>query len=554
MTVTRREAFLVLMIAIATTVLMTWPMVPKIDRLGRTDNGDGNLSLWNVAWVSRTLVTDPLHVFDANIFYPHRATLTYSESNLGAGILGIPGYWATKNAFVAHNSALLIGFVLTFLGMYGLVRYLTEDRYAAAISAIGFAFTPFLFAHSPHIQLLMTSGLPLSMLAFHRFVDRTTPARGAVLGVAMAWSALCCGYYGIFVILMVGYATLVVAIVRAQWREPRYWLGLVTGALVACVLVAPAFLPYLSLQHDEGFTRTLEEAGRYSSNWSDYFTSSSYGHAWMLQYLPRWMEVLFPGFVMSFFGLAGFIAGGTRRRGELLAMYGGLAVLACWASFGPAGGLYTVFYKAVPIFAWLRAPARFGLIVAFALSVLAGSTLARLFRALPNAAMPVALALGLVTTAELVVPSNLREYGGFEPVYKTLATLPPGPIIELPFYYVSGMRPLHARYMLNSTTHWMPMVNGYSDYIPPDILDNILTIAAFPSRASLDVLKPRQVRYALFHLYGYNDENRRDVESCLSELHDYFRVLYDGEGTRLYEIVMEPPPSVPSCTWAIGAD
>jgi hypothetical protein len=45
------------------------------------------MAIWNVAWVARTLVTDPLHVFDANIFYPHRQTLSYSESNLGAGIL-----------------------------------------------------------------------------------------------------------------------------------------------------------------------------------------------------------------------------------------------------------------------------------------------------------------------------------------------------------------------------------------------------------------------------------------------------------------------------------
>ena len=29
---------------------------------------------------------------------------------------------------------------------------------------------------------------------------------------------------------------------------------------------------------------------------------------------------------------------------------------------------------------------------------------------------------------------------------------------------------MHAIYMLNSTAHWMPLVNGYSDYIPPDFV------------------------------------------------------------------------------------
>lgn len=539
MTPARREGLVVVVIAIAVTILMTWPMAYKINRIGRTDNGDGNFSIWNVAWVARTLVKDPRHVFDANIFYPHKTTLAYSENNLGAGIMAIPAYWATKNAFTAHNAAVLLGFVFTFLATYLLVRYLTGDRLAAAISGIGFAFTPFMFAHSAHVQLLMTAGLPLSMLAFHRFTDRVTPGCGALLGLAMAWQAICCGYYGVFAILMVGYATVVVAIMRGLWRDPRYWLGLGVGAVVAGALVAPAFLPYLSLQRVEGFHRALDEARLYSSNWSDYFASSSYGHAWMLEHLPRWMEVAFPGFVIGTFGLAGFVFVGARRRAEFLVIYGGLAILACWASFGPAGGLYSILYKTVPLFAWLRAPARFGLLVAFALSILAGSSLARLFRALPMAA-PVALAFGIITTAELVVPSNLRENNGFEPVYRTLATLPSGPVIELPFYYIPGMFPLHTRYMLSSTTHWKPLVNGYSDYIPPDFVDNVMTLAPFPSRASLQLLKPLKVRYAVFHMYGYNAENKHDVETRLNELRDYFRPLYEDEGTRLFEIVRYP--------------
>ena len=31
-----------------------------------------------------------LHVYDANIFYPHRGTLAYSENNLGAGAMAVP--------------------------------------------------------------------------------------------------------------------------------------------------------------------------------------------------------------------------------------------------------------------------------------------------------------------------------------------------------------------------------------------------------------------------------------------------------------------------------
>jgi hypothetical protein len=113
-------------------------------------------------------------------------------------------------------------------------------------------------------------------------------------------------------------------------------------------------------------------------------------------------------------------------------------------------------------------------------------------------------------------------------------------VIEMPFYYIPGMFPLHTRYMLNSTTHWMPLVNGYSDYIPPDFTDNVMTLAPFPSVPALQLLAPLNVRYAVFHMYGYNESNRNDVLTRLGQLQRYFRPLYMDEGTRLYEIVGYP--------------
>lgn len=536
-----RELAGVLVLGAVLTVVMTWPLAPKIGRLGRIDNGDGQLSIWNVAWVARTLVLDPVHVFDANIFHPHTDTLAYSENNLGAGILAIPGYWLNQNPLTAHNSAVIVGFILTFIGTYFLVHRLTGDRGGAVISSICFAFTPFMFAHSAHVQLLMTAGLPWSMWMFHRYVDSPSLARGAALGTAMALTAIFCGYYGVFVVLMVGFSVLVVATSRHVWTSARFWMGLAIGALTAGVIVAPAFLPYVTLQRVQGFRRALDEARLYSSNWSDYFASAAHAHDWMLVYLPRWVEVAFPGFVAGSLGLAGAWIARARGRGETLAIYGGLAALALWASFGPAGGLYSVLYHAVPLFAWLRVPARFALIVVFGLSVLAGFGASALMGATRGFVRPAAATaiLAVLAVGELLVPSNLREMNGFEPVYRTLATLPRAPVIEMPFY-LEGMFQLHSKYMLYSTTHWMPLVNGYSDYIPPDFVAAAPTLAAFPSPAALKLLAPLKVRYAVFHMYGYNESNRQDVESRLRELEQYFRLIYSGEDTRLYEIVSYP--------------
>src|SRR3954471_3691806 len=138
-----REVAGVVVAAALLTAALSYPLAFRMGSIGRVDNGDGQFSIWNVAWVARTLVVDPRHVFDSNIFYPHRGTLAFSESNLGAGALAIPAYWLTRNPYAALNSAMLLGFLLSATGIYSLVRYLTNDRRAAAVAAIGFAFCPF---------------------------------------------------------------------------------------------------------------------------------------------------------------------------------------------------------------------------------------------------------------------------------------------------------------------------------------------------------------------------------------------------------------------------
>lgn len=535
----RREGALVLLAGAALTAALTFPLAFQAGHIGRVDNADGQFSIWNVAWVAHALIASPAHVFDANIFYPNRDTLAYSESNLGAGAVAAPIYWATHNPFAAHNAAVLFAFFISGVGMYLLVRYLTAEPRAAAVAAIGYAFCPYVYARTSHIQLLMIGGLPFVLLALHRLVDRPTPRRGAVLGLAMGLQALFCGYYGIFAILIVGFGVLVLATSRRLWTNGGFWAGLAAGAVVSLAIVVPAFLPYMRLQ-GQGFGRSLEAAASFSANWSAYVASSAHAHVWMLSLIPRPSESLFPGFVMLIGGVGGAFAARRDRGGECLWFYGGLAALAFWASFGPRAKFYSVLYDIVPVFAWMRAPARFGLLVTLSLCVLAGIGLSR-WLSRTRAATAIAVVLALATAGELATTWPMREVGDVEPVYRALARLPPGPVIEMPFWYLEPMYPRHTYYMLQSTHHWMPLVNGYSDYLPPDFVNHVMTLAAFPSRESLKLLEPDHVRYAIIHRYWYGDDTWATVTPRMKELERYLRPLYKGEGTELYEIVGFPP-------------
>ena len=85
-------------------------------------------------------------------------------------------------------------------------------------------------------------------------------------------------------------------------------------------------------------------------------------------------------------------------------------------------------------------------------------------------------------TAELAtMPLPLPEAAPVNPVYRWLATARPGPVVEFPFFYNRSDFPRHAEYMLYSTYHWQPLVNGYSDHIPQEFRDMVIPLSSFPT-------------------------------------------------------------------------
>ena len=525
------------------TVFFTTPLALHLGSVARLDNADTRMLIWNVAWVARTLIVDPVHLFDANIFYPHRWTLAYSESNIGAGVLAIPVYWATRNPYAAHNFAVVFSFVLSATSTYYLVRYLVRDRRAAVMAAVGFAYCPYVFSHLPHVHLLMTAGIPLSLLAFHRLADRPTLGRGATLGLVVAAQAFFCGYYAVFVALTVGFAVVTITITRRLWRDLRYWSAVAVAALVAGALALPLFLPYLRLQREAGFRRPLEESRLWSASWRSYLASSAYAHAWMLPLIRRWGEVLFPGFATLIAGVAGWATAWARggRLRELAVLYGSLIVVALWASWGPDGGLYLLLHATIPAFSFMHAPARFGILVVLALAILGAIAVAALlerFSLLRGNLLAVAIVA--VAVAELKVPLSFSRVPPVEPAYRALAALPWGPVLEMPFYS-SRFASTRTQYMLDSTSHWKPLVNGYSSHVPPEFYEKTGILGGFPSLEAFRVLERDRVRYAVFHMNRFSAEARARLIAQLQAFEPYLARRFADDRVWLYEIVAFPP-------------
>ena len=535
--VARWDWLMMLGCAVALTGLLTYPTVAKFDSAGRLNSDDGNFSIWNVAWVAHALLDDPAHLFDANIFYPNRHTLTYSELNLVAGALAVPVYAATRSALAGLNSAILIGLALSFVAMWALVRRLTGSAGAGLVAATGYTFSAYTSSHTAQIQLLMIFGFPLTMLAFHRLVDRPGVRAGIWLGGAVALTALACGYYGVYIAGVLGVATIAWAV-----RRPAYWIGLGAAAITTAALVLPVIVPYLRDRAADGVVRVTntEELQSYSADVRAHLTSSTdldvkwYGRL----YKPgeRQKEVLFPGIVLLLLAAVGLAGRGRPgQSGRTIGAYLALAVLAFWASFGPGAGLYSLLMRLLPGMSLLRVPARLAIVDIFALSVLAGFGYARLAgrRAWLAPALLIALAI------ELWVPWPLHDMPAVPRAYVTLANLPRGAVVELPFAYQRDQFHQHAKPMLMSTYHWQPLVNGYSDYIPTDFPAIAEPLNFFPDAASFEIMRARGVRYVIWKVDQYGPY-KATLLARLPAYARHLRLITDDQGVRLYEIVSWP--------------
>ena len=539
--------------ALALSIVMTWPLASGFGRLGRTTTMDGLYSIWNIAWVAHATISHPPGLLDANIFYPHRHALTYSEANILGGVVASPVWWLSGNPYAAHNAALMFAFCSTLIGTWLLVRHLSQNSGAAAVSAILFAFCPYFFSHSAHIQLLMAGGIPLAMLALHRLVDSPSPGRGAMLGLALAAQALACAYYGIFAGLMVGYGAVFLAVSRRLWGVKRFWAALAIAVVTSIVVVLPFFLPYLTMQREEGFRRSLADAVRYSAPPASYLASPAHAHQWLIPIARRWGwradEVLFPGLLALTLGAAGLavtirsrraLSGPTVADREAALLYASLGLVSAWASLGPPAGLYTAMFHAIPLFTFLRAPSRFGMIVAFTLAILAGFAVRRIVEMVRSQLTIAAAVLAGVALLELnALPFPWERALTVPPAYGLLARMPRAPVAEFPFYGERVAFPLHAQYMVLSASHWMPLVNGYSDHIPQDFRDAAVVLDSFPSNDSFAVLQRRRVRYIGVHWNMYGPR-AGEIRKRLEPFSRHLRQLASDADMTLFEIVSFP--------------
>ncbi|HEV2765626.1 MAG TPA: hypothetical protein VGV38_21765, partial [Pyrinomonadaceae bacterium] len=173
------------------TALMTWPWVTRL-RDAVADMGDPYMIAWTLWWDYHQTFNGPLNLFHANVFYPHRYTLAFSEHDYGIALLFFPLFAAGFRPLTVHSFATFCGFAFCGYASFRLTRTLTGSYGAGLIGGIVFAFVPYRFSLLSHLHYLFAGWLPLLLEALVLFARRRSWRRAVWLGVAFVMNALTC--------------------------------------------------------------------------------------------------------------------------------------------------------------------------------------------------------------------------------------------------------------------------------------------------------------------------------------------------------------------------
>lgn len=247
-----REFLIFLSFTLLTTV-MTWPWITSL-RNAAVDPGDPYLISWILWWDYHQTFHDPIHLFNANIFYPLTKTLAFTENDYGIALLFFPLFALGVHPLTVNSIATFLGFALCGYGAYRLTRTLTGSSGAAWIAGIIFAFLPYRFHLLSQLHYVFSGWLPLQLEALVLFARVRSWKRAIWFAVAFTMNALSCLTW-----FMLALTPLVITtafyILRFQLhRDRNFWLrgGVVMSA--ATVVLLPFLLPYYQVSKTYGFT------------------------------------------------------------------------------------------------------------------------------------------------------------------------------------------------------------------------------------------------------------------------------------------------------------
>jgi hypothetical protein len=498
----------------AATLVMTQALI-NLRALGTTSfAGDARLIIWTLAWDNHA-VLDRLPLFDANMFFPVASSLNYTEHHFGISLFTLPIYALTHNPTLAYNIVWLLTWIANGLAMHALAFRYTRRHVPAMAAGLIFAFSYYNMLQSHgHLQMIWTWPIPLSLLLLERWFDRPTWKRAAAWGAVVLLEVLSAWYLAVMIVI----ANTIVGGWRAWDRRStwsrRSWLTLVAAAGAIALGTAPFAAHYLGLPHS-----TLDDARKFAADWASYLVppeQTALG-AWWLEHIGRQPKTifgesaLFLGWIALAAGIGGVLMARRADRWHALGPFVALGVAGTVLSFGPDGvtgwripGFFDLVWH-LPLVSGMRAVARFGLLAVVGLSIAAAIGVEALVRLRPRLAPWVLIVAAPLMLGEWFVvrfPTGPPRTLVTPAIYSHPLVARARAIVSVPSFHPDQWWRI-PDYLVYSTTHWRPIVNGYGRTDPDEYFHVISHVNAFPGPNNAKTMRELGVELIVLHAADY---------------------------------------------------
>jgi hypothetical protein len=481
-------------------------------------DGDPALNAWALNWVSHAIVNDSSNILNGNTFYPHPGAIKLSEHMFSLALINVVIRFFSDGPWVGYNILIFLAYFLSAVGAYYFIYHVTQNRLAAFWGGVFWGFCFFRVHHTSHLQILSYQWL--AFIALFNLKTQADPnAKNAtLLALFFILQALTSWYLAVIAAVF----TLVMFLCNLQVRTWRSTQTLAFGwtAILVTAVMLPFVLAYSGVLHDTslGDRATHARALGDQIKLLNFFAPPS--STLLGSLIPNnkywiWQEnTLFIGYSAIFLALIG-LATIWRHNWRLgvtaifLMLTGYMFALGFFSTFwGIKLPLYYLSEK-ISFFSAIRAPQRFTLLIYFGILILSSYGLIAISTKLGNKSK--ALATGVLVCVFILEVYPAKLPFGPIPTYtpsaidQEIAKLSTQnntkyKILHLPIYTARpGYPTQEATYMVDSTLHWNPILNGFSGAEPIEFKADMLALAQLPSTAALALLEKYNVTIVAVH-------------------------------------------------------
>jgi hypothetical protein len=507
------------------TVVLTWPLLYRLD--GWVPGvGDWGQNIWALWWTRKALlVLGQSPFFTHYLFYPEGVTLLFHPLDVSDGLIILPLY-GLVGGNVSYNVVVLLSYLLSGLGVYWLVTYLTEMRWAGWVAGLIFTFSPYraLRLTLGHLNLASTQWIPFYLLCLLLFLRRGRWYFALLASFFVLLNALCSWYY----VLVCGLCTLIM--VGWHFVQPiglmRLLTRLATVSALSMGITAPLWLPMIQLMQS---TRLVGEHNplRHSVDLLSFWVPGP-PSSWAHWFEPLWAPYAaqnrepgasaYLGYVVLALAIIGCMAGHSRKIARWWLLVGLVfTLLALGPQLQVAGRVldvrlaYAYLHEYIPGFSVSGIPGRLVVMMTLAMAVMAGCGVSYLLGRLGRSRYGVLIILSALIVLEMLSIPLTGSSTALPAFYYRLAS-------DAENYSVLDIK-WDANYLMYAQTlHGKPLVGGWlarlpaeqAHYLERGSLEAVITFLLIQedgTNESADVLRPRlneslarhRVRYIIDH-------------------------------------------------------